>query len=233
MANDVVPLSRKNMDFRWTPEADIYIYEKYARFVPPLQISVSMMEDMAQHLKKDVERHGADPVRKYLYARIWRMSPKGLKVRPKYQEVFDEARKEYLDSVNVCYLSHRRNRMQELDELYTILMNRFLDAVKNGEEVRQDLNAMISLLKEARAEMASSNVEIEASVVDGDATFAMRSNVQNLSESQIKELMSKHERGESIELPADGGNGAEPSRSVLPSPGAGTTETESGSGRTA
>ena len=227
MAN--TSLTKRDMRFKWTPETEVFVIGLYAEFLTASQISTQMLRDMAQELKSDTERHGDNEVRSYLTNKIYHLRPKQLKVRDKYQELFNEKRKEFLEGVNSCYLSHRKNRMQELDELYTVVMNRIIGPNTEGNDFKGEVQAAITLIREARAEMSSSKVSVEASVVDGNATLALRSNVENLTDSQIKELMTKHERGEPISVPADGGNGSGPAV-ALPDPGRGNPETQSGSG---
>ena len=225
-------LKKEDVHWKWTNEAEVFVVQCFAQFMETPQIVNSVIENFGKHLRKDIAKYGIDAVRQYLRKRVRSLQPAQLKTKTKrYLPVFEGARKEFLQSIHDCYLAHRRNRVEELDQLYRLVVSKVVAYNLDDGRVNE-FTALVKsandLLREARVEMSDSKVNIEASVEDGNAKLSMKSSVDNLTDEQIEELLAKHERGEPITIPNKAGNGAGSESGTVQSAPAGTRETESG-----
>ena len=219
-------LTKKDVHWKWTGEAETYVIKRYAEFLSPTQIATDLMQDMVQYLEPDLARYGSTVLRGYLLKRIYDLRPQDMTVRQKFQPLFDGARKKFLEGVNATYLAHRRNRLTELDQLYQLVMSKAMDPELTPADLKGYVMTATKVLAEARSEMSSSRVGVEATLEDGNAKLTLQGNIDSLTDGQIKELMDKHERGEPITVSGNGTSSESGTGGDVPPAGTGTPETE-------
>lgn len=192
-------LRKNDVRFKWTKDAELFVVRQYAEFINPLQICRNVADEFIEYCEKDMEKHGEEVFLKYLLRRVYDLSPKRKHFPKKYREPFEDFRKSYLNDLESSYLSHRRNRLRELDILYQNMANRLVGE-EDGQHARSTAQTCLSILREARVEMDTSKVTIEAEISGENARVAARRHldVSNLTTGEIKALMEQHESGKSI-----------------------------------
>ena len=190
-------LTQKEVNFRWTPETETFVVKQYAEYLKPKQITLAVIQNFREYIDEDITTHGMEKVGDFLIQRIRGLNPRAHNIATDYMELFENCRDEFLANIQACYLSQRKNRLVELDTLYEEVA-KHINA--GGENLKGDVEAALSIIREARKESAPSSVDLTASQ-NGGTTLTLRSNIESLSTDQIKALMSEHERGDQISLP--------------------------------
>ncbi len=220
-------LDKKQLKFKFTPEVDLFIVRQYAEFVNPMNICKNVVEMFWEYCEKDVEAFGENEFLTYLLrGRVNALSPGRKSFPQKYQGPYNEFREAYLQNLDNSYLSHRRNRMRELDKLYEHLLLR-LEAEEDPSQFRQGISTAKDLIKEARAEMDTAKITVEASIEEGQARILAKRDIQGLSNEQIRALLKNAESGNVIDIPSES-----ESENVTGDAGGGVSETGESGGRT-
>ena len=198
----------KEIQFKWLLDIELFVVRQFAEFVMPNQIAINITQQFYEDCEADllnyIERFGDDgekEFRKFLLRRIHKLSPNHSQFPKKYQDPYNEWRREYLEDIDASFLYHPVSRLRALDELCR-KVGELLMATTKVREVVHCVRAYLEILKEAAVE--SENIEANAEVstaVSGKATTSLRTYIQSLPEEKIIELEEKIERGESIELP--------------------------------
>ena len=197
-----------DLKFEWTTEMEIFVVCEFAEYQNPAQILLNILEFYEDAVIEDIEKFGEKAVRKRLIRRIYELNPKISKFPQKYQDAFDTHRQTYLNDLKSSYLANSRNRLRELDRIY-MRMATLAIAEENINNLRLATQTLREIISDAREEMSESNIRIEAETKEGAARISIESKVVELSDTTIAELMSQHERGERISLPASPPTGPE------------------------
>ena len=197
-------LDKNKLKFRCTTEVDLFIVRQYAEYVNPLNICKNIVDAFHEYCEKDIEKYGEDEFLTYLLkGRVNALSPGRKSFPQKYQQPYDDFRQAYLQNLDNSYLAHRRNRIRELDKLYEHLIRR-LDVEEDSAQFRQGISTAKDIIKEARAEMDSAKITVEASIEEGQARVVAKRDIQNLSTEEIKALVKDAESGKTIDItPSD------------------------------
>ena len=126
-------LKRDQLNFKFTPEVELFVVCQYAEFQNPLKICENIAELFHQHCEKDIEKHGEGEFLRCILTRVYDLSPKRDNFPKKYQERYQQYRRDYLEDLDSLYLVHRKNRAKELQRLYQSLMAR----AENEQDITQ------------------------------------------------------------------------------------------------
>lgn len=199
-------LDKNNLKFKWTAEVELFVVRQYAEYVNPLNICRNIVDVFHQYCKADIETYGEDEFLTYLLrGRVNALSPGRKSFPKKYQEQYKDYRQAYLQNLDNAYLAHRRNRIRELDKLYENLIIR-LDGEEDPTQFRQGISTAKDIIKEARAEMETAKITVEASIAEGQARILAKQNLESLSTEQLKALAQNAESGQVIDLNVESEN---------------------------
>ena len=197
----IQPKTSPKFRFQWEEPLNLFVVRQYAEFVTAIDICENIITGFSELCEEDIIEHGEDEFKKHLLRRIYKLTPETIVFPKKYQEHFDEFRKDYLKDVDNSYLFHSKNRLQELDNMYDSV-RRAVGNESDSSEVRFLLQLGLNILKESRAEQSSSKINIEASS-DGKEIKITANGVpvNSLTNSEIEERIKQYERGEPIAIP--------------------------------
>jgi len=196
-------LDKKQLKFKFTHEVDLFIVRQYAEYVNPMNICKNIVDMFWKYCEKDIEAYGEDEFLTYLLrGRVNALSPGRKSFPKKYQANYDEFRQAYLQNLENSYLAHRRNRIRELDKLYEHLIRR-LDSEEDPSQFRQGISTAKDIIKEARTEMDTAKITVEASIEEGQARILAKRDIQGLSNEQIRALLKNAESGNVIDIPTE------------------------------
>ena len=222
--NPIEP-QKPDFQFQWNDTLRLFVVRQYAEFVRAIDICDNLILSFPELCEDDLDLHGEEVFKKFLLRTIYKLTPETVVFPKKYQQHFDKYRQDYLKGVDNSYLFHSKNRFQELDNMYESLMRAASVEIDNTEK-RHLMQLALNVLKESRAEQSSSKISLEAKSDSEGLTLTAIGTVSGLSDDEIKELVKRYERGESISLP----------RSAKPLPdvssGNGTSEKGGGSAET-
>ena len=190
-------LKRDQLNFKFTPEVELFVIRQYAEFQNPLTICENIAELFFQHCEKDIEKHGQDEFLRCILSRVYDLSPKRDNFPKKYQERYREYRTAYLEDLDTSYLAHKRNRVRELDMLYQKVMVR-AGKEEDSTQFRGFVSIAKDLIKELRTEMDNTRIMVEASIQDGEAKVVARQAMQKMSTEELRGLLKTHESGDTI-----------------------------------
>ena len=196
------------IQFKWLLDIELFVVRQFAEFVMPNQIAINITLRFYDECKADLlnyfEKFGDDGEKefcKFLLRRIHKLSPNHSQFPKKYQDPYNEWRREYLKDIDSSFLYHPRNRLRALDELYEKAKGSTMAAAKPNE-IQHGMRACLEILKEAAVESENIEANVEVSTAtNGKAKTPLRTYVQSLPEEKVIELKGKIKRGESIELP--------------------------------
>ena len=193
-------LAKSNFKFKWNDELKLFVVKQYAEFIRAQEICENIIEMFPELCEEDIKDFGEEDFKTYLLRTIYKLTPETIVFPKKFQEFFEVSREEYLKDTKNSYLFHSKNRLQELDNMYDATMNRAVNA-SDDTEARQLMQLGLNIIKESRAEQSSSKVRIEATSDGKDISITATGAVNEMTNSEIEELIKRHESGESIELP--------------------------------
>ena len=194
-------LKRDQLNFKFTPEVELFVVRQYAEFQNPLKICENIAELFFQYCEKDIEKHGQDEFLRCILSRVYDLSPKRDNFPKKYEVLYQQYRRDYLENLDASYLAHKRNRVRELEMLYQKIMVR-ADNEKDSTQFRGFLSVAKDLIKEVRTEMDNTRITVEASIQDGEAKVVATQAMQKMSTEELKELMKTHGSSNTISTTA-------------------------------
>lgn len=220
-------LDPKKLKFKWTAEVELFVIRQYAEYVNPLNICRNIIDEFYQYCRADIEQYGETEFLAYLMrTRVNALSPSRKAFPKKYHQPYNDFRQAYLKDLDNSYLSHRRNRMRELDKLYMQTITR-LDAEEDSVQFRQGIIVAKDLIKEARSEMDKAKITVEASIAEGQARVVAKRELEGLTTEELRALAQNAESGKPIDItPA-----VEPENTARDDSG-GVSGTREGGGRT-
>lgn len=199
-------MNLNDFQFEWTSELELFVVRQFAEFVNPFQIAKNIMDVYYDACESDLrvlveagnEEQAQQAFAQFLLRRIYQLSPRVEKFPKKYQELYNQWRDAYLNDLDASYLAHSRNRLRELDKLYSKAESAIATQIKPAD-VRGIVVACLEILKEARTE--SNKTELSASYNQGDVKISLHTYLASLPPERVMEIKEKISRGEPIELP--------------------------------
>ena len=126
----IQPKPSQKFRFEWKEILKLFVVRQYAEFITAIDICENIITGFSELCEEDIIEHGEDEFKTYLLRKIYKLTPETIVFPKKYQEPFDEFRESFLKDVNNSYLFHSKNRLQELDDMYSSVKR----AVVNGGE---------------------------------------------------------------------------------------------------